>query len=120
MQGSTSLNEVEAAHLEMWRRTQAELNRLTQGTEVKRQIPFLDEFPVQIRKLGVEGETLFRMVHAVSVVRSREAVTALRAEEDFCGIGKGKHVSQRGQEEPDQLIQESKADVGMMALFPCV
>lgn len=29
-------------------------HRLTQGTKVKRQIPFLDELPVQIRKLGVE------------------------------------------------------------------
>lgn len=38
-------------------------HRLTQGTKVKRQIRFLEEFPVQIRKLGVE------MVRAVPGVR---------------------------------------------------
>lgn len=38
-------------------------HRLTQGTKVKRQIHFLEEFPVQIRKLGVE------MVRAVPGVR---------------------------------------------------
>lgn len=54
------------------------------------------------------SETLSRMVHAAPVVRSQEAVTTLRAEEDFCGMGKGKCLSQRGQEEPGQLGQESQ------------
>lgn len=33
---------------------------MTQGTKVKRQIPFLDVFPVQIRKLGVTVQAQVR------------------------------------------------------------
>jgi len=35
-------------------------HRLTQGTEVKRQIPYLEEFPVRIRELGVTVQTQAR------------------------------------------------------------
>lgn len=48
------------------------------------------------------------MVHAVPVARSRETVTAVSAEEDFYDTGKGKCVSERGQEEPGQLSQENQ------------
>lgn len=51
---SLPLNRGEAAHWSMEESPGRAEHRLTQGTKVKRQIPFLDEFPVQIRKLGVE------------------------------------------------------------------
>lgn len=52
--GWQAQNRVEAAHWSMEESPGRAEHRLTQGTKVKRQIPFLDEFPVQIRKLGVE------------------------------------------------------------------
>lgn len=51
---SLPLNRGEAAHWSMEESPGRAEHRLTQGTKVKRQIPFLDEFPVQMRKLGGE------------------------------------------------------------------
>jgi len=48
------------------------------------------------------------MAHVVPVARSRETVTALSAEGDFCNTGKGKRVSERGRGEPGQLSQEGQ------------
>lgn len=54
-------------------------HRLTQDTKVKRQIPFLGEFPVRIRKLGVavpaRARTHPRWCSVVLMARSWEALT---------------------------------------------
>lgn len=79
-------------------------HRLAQGTKVKRQIPFLGEFPVQIRKLGVTVQAQARphprWCSVVLMARSWEALTTLNAEEDFYNREKGQCLSQRGREEP--------------------
>lgn len=67
-------------------------HRLTQGTKVKRQIPFLEEFPVQIRKLAVEVVRAVPGVRRLSLHKVQGRISLTRGEDTLCLRGGKKNL----------------------------